>query len=107
MVRLVDVSFCSMEDSVVNSVTFSVIEFIFPKPSFCTVDEAAPSFLPSSYCYSFDDGSFFLVAANTAVNFMARFIFPLILSIPFMNAACCMTSKCGCQRQALSILGNS
>ena len=37
-------------------------------------------------CYNFDDGSFFLVAAITAVNFIARLIFPFIFSIPFMNA---------------------
>ncbi len=43
MVHLADVSFCGMEDSVVNSVTFSVIEFIFPKTSFCDMDELAPS----------------------------------------------------------------
>ena len=43
MVHLVDVSFCGMEDSVVNSVSFSVIEFIFPKTSFCDMDELAPS----------------------------------------------------------------
>ena len=60
MVRLVDFSFCSMEDSVVNSVTFSVIEFIFPKPLFCTVDEAAPSsFLHHT-----------VIASMTAVSFL-------------------------------------
>ena len=37
-------------------------------------------------CYSLDDGNFFLVASNTALNFIARFIFPLIFNIPFMNA---------------------
>ena len=36
--------------------------------------------------YSFDDGSFFLVATNTAVNFIAKFIFPLIFNMPFINA---------------------
>jgi len=38
--------------------------------------------------YSFDLGNFFRVAAKTAVNFIARFIFPLIFNIPFMNACC-------------------
>ena len=91
---LVDVFFCSMDDSVVNDSTFSVIDSFLPNPLFMTWPIGAV-FLPSPYCYSFDEGSFFLVAANTAVNFMARFIFPLIFSIPFMNALC-KTSKCGC-----------
>ena len=42
--------------------------------------------------YSLDDGSFFLVAAKTAVNFIARLIFPLIFNIPFINACCGCTS---------------
>lgn len=33
-------------------------------------------------------GIFFLVADKTAVNFIARFILPLILSFPFMKACC-------------------
>jgi len=42
----------------------------------------------STIVYSFDVGNFFRVAAKTAVNFIARFIFPLIFNIPFMNACC-------------------
>lgn len=36
--------------------------------------------------YNLDFGIFFLVAANTVVNFIPRFIFPLIFNLPFINA---------------------
>ena len=38
------------------------------------------------WIYKLAFGIFFLVAAKTAVSFIARFIFPLIFSFPFINA---------------------
>mmetsp|Transcript_10530 Transcript_10530/g.29613 ORF Transcript_10530/g.29613 Transcript_10530/m.29613 type:complete len:201 (-) Transcript_10530:244-846(-) len=42
--------------------------------------------------HNLDFGRCLLVAARTLVNFIARAIFPLILSFPFMNACCGFSS---------------
>ena len=44
------------------------------------------------YSYNLDCGKCLLVAARTDVSFIANAIFPLILSFPFMNACCGLSS---------------